>query len=198
MADCSSRDSFGDLECETRTFGDVVELWERGEGQHLYVKDWHLARSVFQSQAQSPGPGQAFYTTPDIFKDDWMNAYYTSSSSSSSSSSDFQFVYIGTPGTFTPLHQDVYTSYSWSTNIHGRKRWWLFPPTQTELLFMKERRRVGVFDVRDVDGSVFGRFGEARAVVVEQEVGETVFVYVMFVCLGGRVPLIPDCFSFSV
>lgn len=28
----------------------------------------------------------------------------------------------------TPLHADVFTSYSWSANIVGRKRWLLFPP----------------------------------------------------------------------
>ena len=49
-----------------------------------------------------------------------------------------------------------------------------------------------MFDVRDVDGSVFGRFGEARVGVVEQEVGETVFVYVVFVCLGGYVWVVSD------
>ena len=154
--------------------GEVVDMCERGEGQHLYVGDWHLARTVLQPQ----GPGQRFYTTPDIFKDDWMNAYYTTYTTD-----DFQFVYIGAAGTFTPLHQGVYCSYSWSTNICGRKRWWLFPPAQTELLFMKERR-VAVCDVRDVDESVFRRFGEAKPVVVEQEARETIFVYVRASCLS--------------
>ncbi|XP_055951203.1 2-oxoglutarate and iron-dependent oxygenase JMJD4-like isoform X2 [Argiope bruennichi] len=34
----------------------------------------------------------------------------------------------------TPLHADVYGSYSWSANICGRKRWLLFPPGQEECL----------------------------------------------------------------
>lgn len=28
----------------------------------------------------------------------------------------------------TPFHEDVFTSYSWSTNICGQKKWLLFPP----------------------------------------------------------------------
>lgn len=54
---------------------------------------------------------------------------------------DFRFTYLGPEGTFTPLHADVYNSYSWSTNLCGRKKWWLFPPgTQP----------VGCFDLRDL------------------------------------------------
>jgi hypothetical protein len=41
---------------------------------------------------------------------------------------DYRFTYMGPKGTFTPLHRDVYGSYSWSSNIIGRKRWWLIPP----------------------------------------------------------------------
>lgn len=32
----------------------------------------------------------------------------------------------------TPLHADVFTSYSWSANIVGRKRWLLFPPHEED------------------------------------------------------------------
>jgi hypothetical protein len=45
----------------------VLAAWRKGEGQNLYVKDWHLARQC---------PQDRFYDTPDIFKDDWMNRYY--------------------------------------------------------------------------------------------------------------------------
>lgn len=34
----------------------------------------------------------------------------------------------------TPLHADVFTSYSWSANIVGRKRWLLFPPHEEDYL----------------------------------------------------------------
>ena len=69
----------------------------------------------------------------------------------------------------------MYGSYSWSTNIAGRKRWWLFPPSDTEYLFMKERR-VCVNDVRVVHKEKFPEFEKAHPIVVEQQAGETMFV----------------------
>uniref|UniRef100_A0A5K3F826 Jumonji domain-containing protein 4 n=1 Tax=Mesocestoides corti TaxID=53468 RepID=A0A5K3F826_MESCO len=47
---------------------------------------------------------------------------------------DFRFVYIGPKHTWTPLHSDVYCSYSWSANIVGKKRWWLLPPGEEKKL----------------------------------------------------------------
>ena len=58
-------------------------------------------------------------------------------------SDDFRFCYAGCAGSSTPLRRDgtqrqcthtVYTSYSWSTNIAGRKRWRLFAPSDAALL----------------------------------------------------------------
>ena len=172
VSNCRECDSFGNLECETLPLHSVVSEWEAGNGQDLYVKDWHLARSIEASLESESAPSMPlpFYTTPDIFKDDWMNAYYTQHTSD-----DFRFVYVGAAGTYTPLHRDVYCSYSWSTNVCGRKRWWLFPPAQTPLLFIKERN-VSVHDVRDVDLSRFPDFAKTNPIIVEQEAGETIFV----------------------
>jgi hypothetical protein len=175
VADCSRKDSFGNLECEYLRFADVVSKWQAGQGQSLYVKDWHLARAVEGHPAVSLSsyPGPSFYNIPDLFKDDWMNAYY-----SAHTTDDFRFVYVGVAGTFTPLHRDVYCSYSWSTNVCGRKRWWLFPPAQTRYLFIKGRNTC-VYDVRNVDAIQFPEFAKTTPVVVEQEAGETIFVQVL-------------------
>lgn len=174
VADCSSRD-FSDQSREQKRFRDVVLLWRHGSGQNLYVKDWHLARALsLRPSSCDPSKQQPdFYTTPDIFRDDWMNAYY-----SAHTEDDFRFVYVGAAGTFTPLHRDVYTSYSWSTNVAGRKRWWLFPPEQTPLLFRRggEIHLEVAYDVRDVDPTAFPSFSQARPVIVEQGPGETIFV----------------------
>ena len=176
VADCSTSDAFGNLECETALFGDVVSKWQEGQGQDLYVKDWHLPRIAesHKSPSTTLSPDHispaAFYVTPDIFCDDWMNAYYTAFTPD-----DFRFVYCGAKGTFTPLHRDVYCSYSWSTNVCGRKRWWIYPPEDTKYLFMRERR-VAAHDVRCVDESKFPDFKKAKPLVVIQEAGETIFV----------------------
>lgn len=170
VADCATRE-FSDQRREQMLFRDVVFLWEAGEGQSLYVKDWHLARTLTLKLPSH----DIFYTTPDIFRDDWMNAYY-----SAHTEDDFRFVYVGAAGTFTPLHRDVYTSYSWSTNICGRKRWWLFPPKQTHLLFRKggEEHLETAFDVRHVDPQIYPLFEQASPIIVEQDSGETIFVQV--------------------
>ena len=182
VADCSTRD-FSDQRREQMLFRDVVSLWQQGSGRTLYVKDWHLARAIssslspsspFSSQ-HSTADAPPFYHTPDIFRDDWMNVYY-----STCTTDDFRFVYVGAAGTFTPLHRDVYTSYSWSTNVCGRKRWWLFPPEQTPLLFRKggEAHLDVAYDVRDVDPEEFPSFSQARPIFIEQRSGETIFVSV--------------------
>ncbi|KAH9923841.1 Clavaminate synthase-like protein [Fomitopsis serialis] len=148
-ADCSTRE-FSDQKRQDKTFREVVDLWRSGEGVSLYVKDWHLARAVHP---------EIFYETPDIFRDDWMNAYY-----SVCTSDDFRFVYTGAAGTFTPLHRD--------------KRWWLFPPEQTKFLLRKgaEEHLETAFDVRHVNQADFPKFSEAKPIVVEQKDGETIFV----------------------
>ncbi|EPQ28838.1 uncharacterized protein PFL1_03641 [Pseudozyma flocculosa PF-1] len=47
---------------------------------------------------------------------------------------DFRFCYAGTAGSSTGIHRDVYTSYSWSTNLVGVKRWRLWAPSHAACL----------------------------------------------------------------
>ena len=164
VADCSRVDDLGNQERDETQLSGVVSTWVSGEGQPLYVKDWHLARQVEQK------PSGTFYSTPDIFRDDWMNAYYTAYTDD-----DFRFVYVGAKGTFTPLHRDVYSSYSWSTNICGRKRWWLFPPAQTPYLHRKYGRRIP-YDVREATDEDYPDLHRTSSMIVDQNEGETIFV----------------------
>ena len=39
-----------------------------------------------------------------------------------------------TQGSWTPFHTDVFGSYSWSSNIVGRKRWIFLPPGEERKL----------------------------------------------------------------
>lgn len=99
---------------------------------------------------------------------------------------DYRFVYVGCAGTFTGVHKDVYGSYSWSTNVAGRKQWWLFPPHLAPHLrrFPPVRTSETVHDVRDYDHARFPEVELAlrEVIIVDQEPGETIFVCV-------RVPL---------
>ncbi|KAL0019101.1 hypothetical protein WJX77_004127 [Trebouxia sp. C0004] len=95
-------------------------------------------------------------------------------------SSDYRFVYLGCKGTWTPLHADVLRSYSWSTNVTGRKRWKLLPPQFTHLLYDRfGREMAATFDIGKSDGrDRFPNLDTACQHTIEcvQEAGETIFV----------------------
>lgn len=112
----------------------------------------------------------SFYPNIYIFRiDDWLNEYWNQEGND-----DYKFSYMGGHTTFTPLHADVYRSYSWSSNICGVKKWTLFPPGQEDLY--KDKFGNMVYDIRKVDGEDFPNFEKARRIVLYQSDGETVFV----------------------
>ena len=82
---------------------------------------------------------------------------------------DYRFVYLGPKGSWTPLHHDVLASFSWSANLCGVKRWMLFPPEATPLLYDKHGlnlatdAREGSEDDRRKD--VFPNLSKARYVL---------------------------------
>ena len=89
---------------------------------------------------------ESFYQPPSFLLYDWLNAYCAVRKRNATD--DYRFVYLGPTGSFTPLHCDVLGSYSWSTNIAGKKFWRLYPPSQTAALLA---RADGNTDVRDID-----------------------------------------------
>lgn len=79
----------------------------------------------------------------------------------------------------TPLHADVFTSYSWSANIVGRKKWLLFPPREEEHL--RDRHGQLAYDVLSEELNDCTKYkmydGERlRCLDVIQEAGEIMFV----------------------
>eukprot|EP00052_Salpingoeca_macrocollata_P028994 m.287340 g.287340 ORF g.287340 m.287340 type:complete len:204 (+) comp22929_c1_seq10:726-1337(+) len=80
----------------------------------VYLKDWHCALR---------NPDYAFYSVPEPLGYDWLNPF-----SLTTTGDDYRFVYLGPKGSGTALHCDVLGSYSWSTNIAGRKKWIMFYP----------------------------------------------------------------------
>ncbi|WVR09309.1 hypothetical protein IAU60_006374 [Kwoniella sp. DSM 27419] len=170
------KQQYSEFERSERPIGQVLDEWEAGDAsaQGLYVKDWHLMAEI-----ESEGRGvEEVYAVPDCFHDDWLNPPYaprpeqrpTSRSAGDhapASTSDFRFTYLGPPLTYTPLHRDVYGSYSWSANVVGRKVWWLFPPDRLERV--KDKHGELVFDVRELEG-------EGGGMKILQEEGEIIFV----------------------
>ncbi|KAK8948395.1 F-box protein [Platanthera zijinensis] len=143
----------------------------------LYLKDWHFVKEH---------PKYVAYTTPLLFVDDWLNIYLDSHRLSHDSDitknkneincSDYRFIYIGVKGTWTPLHADVFRSYSWSGNVCGKKLWLFLPPSQCHLIFDRYQKSL-VYDVHgDICEKKFPGFNKAIWWECTQEQNEIIFV----------------------
>lgn len=47
-------------------------------------------------------------------------------------------LFIFSAGSWTPLHADVFRSYSWSANVCGKKKWLFLSPSQCHLVFDRQ------------------------------------------------------------
>ncbi|KAL3212057.1 hypothetical protein MRX96_008308 [Rhipicephalus microplus] len=128
VSDCSVK-QYDSPSCCEMTFSEYVDYWQTliDSGHDysakpcLYLKDWHFTRDF---------PTYGPYTTPKYFTSDWLNEYWDLKTDVKD---DFRFVYMGPKGSWTPLHTDVFKSFSWSANICGRKLWYLFPPREGQV-----------------------------------------------------------------
>ncbi|KAM1295419.1 hypothetical protein ACFX2H_015228 [Malus domestica] len=190
VADCGTRE-FTDQKRMEMTVADFVEQWlgdpiqehsnasshEAMSKELLYLKDWHFVKEYPEYEA---------YTTPVLFCDDWLNMYLDNyhmhndptiySENNEISCSDYRFVYMGAKGTWTPLHADVFRSYSWSANVCGKKRWLFLSPSQSHLVFGRNMKSC-VYNIFD-DVSETNVPGFAKAIWLEsiQEPNEIIFV----------------------
>ncbi|XP_027904472.1 2-oxoglutarate and iron-dependent oxygenase JMJD4 isoform X2 [Vigna unguiculata] len=142
-----------------------------------YLKDWHFVKEY---------PEYVAYDTPRFFCDDWINLYldnfriHIDSDAQQPNEeiccSDYRFVYIGVKGSWTPLHADVFRSYSWSSNVCGKKRWLFLDPSQCHLIFDRNMKNCvyNIFD--EVSNSKFPGFSKAIWLECTQDAGEIIFV----------------------
>ncbi|CAE6256125.1 unnamed protein product [Arabidopsis arenosa] len=118
VADCDTRE-FTDQKRLEMSVTEFVEQWTNNdaiEESVLYLKDWHFVKEY---------PDYTAYQTPQLFSDDWLNIYLDNYQMHEDkdnfqkydqiSCSDYRFVYMGGKGlrSWTPLHADVFRSYSW-------------------------------------------------------------------------------------
>ena len=151
------------------TLSEYAQWWERHHGMQdngdlLYLKDWKFV-AIHKDY-------DAYYEWPEYFRDDWLNGAMGHA---------YKFVYLGPAGTSTRLHADVLWSFSWSTNVCGRKRWYLIPPEFTHLLYDCFGMHLASHlhaDIQDGLDIFFPGLAEARqhAIEVIQEIGQTIFV----------------------
>lgn len=167
------------FQCVSMPLGSFADAASNDES--LYLKDWHFLQEM-------PGLEQ-IYSLPPFLEDDWLNAYClrkderTFDGGSESSDldfahfggrqSDYRFVYAGTSGnSWTPLHHDVFGSYSWSYNVSGRKLWFFASQGCNDRMvseFAKFKARGSVpNDIRVLTGYEYDCF--------VQEEGDLVFV----------------------
>lgn len=143
----------------------------------LYLKDWHFVKEY---------PDYTAYKTAQLFSDDWCNMYldhYQMHEDRESfqkydqiSCSDYRFVYMGGKGSWTPLHADVFRSYSWSANVCGRKRWLFLPPSQSHLVYDRYMKNCVYNIFEEVNEIKFPGFKETTWLECTQEPGDIIFV----------------------
>jgi hypothetical protein len=79
-------------------------------------------------------------------------------------------------GSWTPLHADVFRSYSWSANVCGKKRWLFLPPPQSHLVYDRYMKNC-VYDIfEEVNETKFPGFKKTTWLECIQEPGEIIFV----------------------
>ncbi|CAI9787324.1 unnamed protein product [Fraxinus pennsylvanica] len=186
VADCGMRE-FTDQKRTEMSVSEFIDQWAQlsaarkdggSDGNSLlYLKDWHFAKEY---------PDYVAYSPPKFFCDDWLNLYldkYTMHNDPDTCQkrneimcSDYRFVYMGAKGTWTPLHADVFRSYSWSANVCGRKQWYFLPPSQYHLVFDRHMKS-SVYNIfEEVYKSNFTGLEEAIWWECTQEKNEIIFV----------------------
>lgn len=143
------------------SFYDFLNYWKDRDRTQLnqellYLKDWHLRNEL---------PEYQFYTVPKYFASDFLNQYL-----SDTGQEDYKFVYIGPSGSYTPFHADVYSSFSWSVNIFGRKSWIFVPPGEEQKLKDRFGNLPFTIDTKILDEKNVKHF------IVTQETGNAIFV----------------------
>ncbi|GAA0162594.1 protein modifying enzyme [Lithospermum erythrorhizon] len=175
VADCRTR-KLTDQKRVEMSVSDFVGQWGddiKGNAL-LYLKDWHFVKEYLDYNA---------YNAPLFFRDDWLNFYLDNyhmhthpDPINEISCSDYRFVYMGAKGTWTPLHADVFRSYSWSANVCGRKKWYFLSPSQHTFVFDRYMKN-SVYDIfEEVNEKIFPHFKKAIWWECTQEENEIIFV----------------------
>ncbi|KAJ6222421.1 hypothetical protein RDWZM_000966 [Blomia tropicalis] len=145
-------------------FSSYINYWKKFSNNEvkeiLYLKDWHFFQDT----------GDDFvYEVPEYFESDYLNEYCLSNRVT-----DYRFVYLGPQSSSTPVHIDVFGSYSWSANICGRKKWLFIPSCNVmklkQLLNYKIPNDLYTIDNREEI------FQKVEAFEVIQNSGEILFV----------------------
>ncbi|XP_056631551.1 2-oxoglutarate and iron-dependent oxygenase JMJD4 [Diorhabda sublineata] len=151
--------------CYTGSFKDYLNTFQENTSRasiltiNEYVKNWHLSLQH---------PEDKFYEVPLYFASDWLNEFCVNNLED-----DYRFVYMGPSGTWTPFHHDVFSSYSWSANIIGTKKWIMVPPGSEE--YAKDSLGNLIYDIQSIASSE-DTPQSLKVIEVFQNAGEAIFV----------------------
>ena len=179
VANCNTK-YFSDQLRSDSTVGSFCDEWEINSRECKYLKDWHVFRDH---------PDLCLYQVPAAFGDDWLDFHWKKIAPD-----DFRFIYFGSAKTWTPLHVDVFASYSWSVNVVGTKKWYLFPPDLKPL--MSNSKGDCPYNIHTVDILEFPNFNLAleKCIIVDQPPGTAIFVPSMWF---HQVENLTDCLSLN-
>lgn len=74
----------------------------------------------------------------------------------------------------TPFHADVFSSFSWSTNIVGVKKWIFFPPGEEEKL--QDQLKNLPFDINEEKYQRIMKETNIQSFEIIQKASQTIFV----------------------
>jgi hypothetical protein len=91
-------------------------------------------------------------------------------------SKNFMFMFFGAQGSITQMHYDIDLSHVFHTAFTGRKRFYLYPPSESKNLYRHPFTIRSYVDVLNPDFERYPKLKEAVGDYVELEPGETLFI----------------------
>lgn len=91
-------------------------------------------------------------------------------------SKNFMFMFFGAQGSITQMHYDIDLSHVFHTAFTGRKRFYLYPPSESKKLYRHPFTIRSYVDVLNPDFEQYPKLKDTLGDYVELEPGETLFI----------------------
>lgn len=134
---------------------DYVEYVKSPDERMLYMTSWNF-REVCPELLED-------FEVPVYFRDDWLQEI------DPEQQFDLMWLFLGPAGAGFRMHVDLAQTSAWNVQLTGRKRWLLWSPEQTELVYG------GEVDGFNPDLERFPDYGRARPMEAVLGPGEMIF-----------------------
>jgi histone arginine demethylase JMJD6 len=85
-------------------------------------------------------------------------------------------LFIGGAGNQYSLHKDSYHTNAWITQLHGNKKFVVFPREQEELMYAEDSGFISPINITKPDYDKYPKYRNATPISVVVEPGETIFI----------------------